>query len=181
MGNETEPTILDSIPDLSNYKSVTDRYFTRRYILNVDDIENNDIMLLIHSNRITLLALAPSHYFFKTRGEYKINFSVGKIDRLSNSVKGKGKKGGQILTPKSVICKIEFGEDNSFTVPCCVKGTLIEVNEGLVNNPELLKEFPDSDGYIAITRSSIELLDAMKNDLLTHEEYMKKLDFSNNK
>ncbi|XP_068619733.1 protein Abitram [Battus philenor] len=172
-----EYNILDSVnlTDLSNFKSFTDRYFSKRYILNVDGIENNDIMLMFHSNRITLLSLAPSHFFFKNDNDYKINFNVGNIDRLTNTVKGKGKKGGQILIPKSVICKIEYSNGKNFDVPACMKGTLIEVNEELVKNPIFLKEEPDSNGFIAIMLSSIANSDSTKSELLDHEQYIKML------
>ncbi|XP_026497301.2 protein Abitram [Vanessa tameamea] len=175
-----EYNILDSIDlnDKSIYKSFTDRYFSKRYILNVDGIENNDIMLMFHSNRITLLCLAPSHFFFKNPDKYNLNFTIGKVDRLSNLVKGKGKKGGQMLTPKSTICKVEWNDGTSFDIPCGMKGTLIEINENLVNNPEILREQPDSDGFIAIMLSSIANSEATKNELLNHEEYLKRVNCS---
>lgn len=164
--------ILDSIPDYSNYKSYTDRYFTKRYVTNVDGTKNNDIMIMFHSNRIALLCLAPSHYFFQNKEEYTINFNVGKVDRRKNTVKGKGKKGGQLLNPKSVICKVEYKDGTSFDVPCCMKGKLIEVNEELVKSPELLREMPDADGFIAVILSSIEISDTTKKELLTPEQYL---------
>ncbi|KPI94193.1 PREDICTED: FAM206 family protein CG9288 [Papilio xuthus] len=170
-----EYNILQSInlEDLSHFKSFTDRYFSKRYVLNVNGIENNDIMLMFHSNRITLISLAPSHFFFKKTDQYKINFSIGNIDRLTNSVKGKGKKGGQMLTANSVICKIEYDDGTMFAIPCCMKGTLIEVNKELTKNPELLREQPDSNGFIAIMLSSIAISDSTKSELLNHEEYVK--------
>lgn len=168
-----EPNILDSIPDMTNLKSFTDRYFSKRYVVNVDGVQNNDIMIMFHSNRIALLSLAPSHSFFKKNDEYKINFSIGKVNRLSNTVKGKGKKGGQVLTPKSVICKVEYADGSSFDIPCCMKGTLVEVNEELVKKPELLKKFPDAEGYIAVILSSIAVSDTTKNEMLVPEEYIK--------
>lgn len=167
--------ILDSIPDLSTFKSFTDRYFSKRYVLNVNGVKNNDIMVMFHSNRITLLSLAPTHFFFKNNTEYKINFSVGKIDRLSNTVKGKGKKGGQKLMPNSVICKVEHADGTSFEVLSCLKGTLVEINEHLVKNPELLRELPDSKGFIAIILSTIAVSESTKNEMLTHEEYIASL------
>lgn len=164
--------ILNSIPDLSSVKSFTDRYFTKRYMLNFGGIENNDIMLMFHSNRIMLVSLAPSHFFFKKNEGYNINFSIGKVDRLSNSVKGKGKTGGQMLIPTSAVCEIVFNDGTSFYVPSGVKGTLIEVNENLIKQPELLKKMPDSDGFIGIVLSSIANSEATKNELLTHEDYI---------
>ncbi|XP_045504005.1 protein Abitram [Colias croceus] len=167
--------ILESIDadSIINHKSFTDRYFAKRFIVNFNGIKNNDIMLMFHSNRIALLCLAPSHFFFKSNKKYKLNFSVGNVDRLSNSVKGKSKKGGQMLTPKSIICKIEYEDGSGIDVPCCMKSTLIEVNEELVVNPELLKKKPDADGFIAIMLSSIAISDATKKELLTYEDYVK--------
>lgn len=175
-----EYNILDSIDlnDESIYKSFTDRYFSKRYILNANGIEHNDIMLLFHSNRITLLCLAPSHFFFKKNDKYSLNFTIGKVDRLSNTVKGKGKKGGQFLTPQSSLCKVEWSDGTEFKIPCGMRGTLIEVNENLVHNPELLREQPDADGFIAIMLSSIAISEATKNQLLTHEEYLQTINFS---
>ncbi|KAI5645754.1 hypothetical protein NE865_02024 [Phthorimaea operculella] len=170
---EKQYNILDSVPDLSDYQTFTERYFTKRYVLDVGGVKNNDIMIMFHSNRIALLCLAPSHFFFKSDGEYKINFTIGKVDRLSNTVKGKGKKGGQGLMPNSVICKIEYPDGTEFSVPCGMKGTLVEINEELVKNPNLLREMPDSDGFIAIILSSIAISEATKNELLPHEEYVK--------
>ncbi|XP_026332299.1 FAM206 family protein CG9288 [Hyposmocoma kahamanoa] len=163
--------ILDSIPDLNNIKSFTERYFSKRYVLNVNGIKNNDVMILFHSNRIALLSLAPSHFFFKKDEEYKINFCVGKLNRLANSVKGKGKKGGQHLIPNSVIGKVEYKDGTSFDILCCMSGTLVEINEELVKSPCLLKSYPDSNGFIAIVLSSIKIADNTKNKMLTHEEY----------
>lgn len=165
--------ILDSVPDLDDIKSFTNRYFSKRYLLNVNDIKNNDIMILFHTNRIALLSLAPSHFFFKNDDKYKINFYVGKYNRLDNSVKGKGKKGGQLLIPKSVIGKVEFKDGTGFEIPCCMAGTLVEINEELVKNPDLLKNYPDSYGFIAIILTSIKIADDTKNNMLTHEDYSK--------
>lgn len=169
--------ILKSI-DLNNkstFKSFTDRYFSKRYIIDVGGIKNNDIMLMFHSNRITLISLAPSHYFFKTSDKFKLNFIIGNVNRLNNSVKGKGKKGGQMLLPKSVICKVEHNDGTSFDIPCGMRGNLVEINENLVKNPELLREKPDSDGFIAIMLSTIAITDATKDELLTPEAYVQKL------
>ncbi|XP_049885426.1 protein Abitram [Pectinophora gossypiella] len=173
-----EPNILDSIPDMSEYKTFTERYFTKRYIVNADNVKNNDIMIMFHSNRIALLTLAPSHFFFKKNGEYKLDFTIGKLDRLNNTVKGKGKKGGQKLFPQSAVCKIEFADGTSFKVPSGMRGTLVEINEELVKEPELLKKYPDSDGFIAIILSSIAVSEATKNELLTPEEYLNSIDSS---
>ncbi|CAK1545589.1 unnamed protein product [Leptosia nina] len=84
-----------------------------------------------------------------------------------------------MLNPKSVICKVEYEDGTSFDVPCCMKSTLIEVNEQLVKKPELLKDKPDADGFIAIMLSSIAISDATKNELLTYEDYIKAVNDGN--
>ncbi|CAH4027644.1 protein Abitram [Pieris brassicae] len=168
--------ILQSIKLDNNYKSFTDRYFTKRYIIDFNGIKNNDIMIMFHSNRVALLCLAPSHFFFQNNNNYKLNFSVGNVDRLSNTVKGKSKKGGQMLNPKSVICKIDYEDGTSFDVPSCMKSTLIEINEQLISDPHLLRKKPDADGFIAILLSSIAISDATKNELLSYEDYINVID-----
>lgn len=169
-------SIIDSIPASALvYKSFTDRYYTKRYVINANSIKNNDIMIMFHSNRIALLCLAPSHFFFNNKEEYSINFKAGGVNRLDNSVKGKGKKGGQKLHNKSAVCKIEYKDGTSFDVPSCMKGALLEVNEELVKNPQLLREFPDADGYIAVILSSIENSELQKSEMLTPELYLESL------
>lgn len=176
-------SILDSIPPSALvYKSFTDRYYTKRYVTNVNGVKNNDLMLMFHSNRIALLCLAPSHFFFNNNEEYSVNFKPGVVNRLDNSVKGKGKKGGQKLLKQSLVCKIEYKKDgNSFNIPSCMNGALLEVNEQLVTRPELLREYPDAEGYIAVILSSIDNSELQKSNMLTSELYLNSLNSEDNK
>ena len=73
------------------------------------------VKILLHSNGICVLTLAPSHPIL-TRGLTvdTVDFQVSKrVNRLQNTVKGKGKKGGQFFSDdKQVWCrKRNVGKD----------------------------------------------------------------------
>lgn len=171
---QSVPDIVDSIPNLE-YKSVTDRYFSRRYCVNVKNEDKNDHLLLFHSNRICLVTLAPSHPLFKSSSDFIVDYQIGNIDRSKNAVKGKGKKGGQLLDSSSILCKILLKDGTEYKVSSCINGKLIEVNEMLSVNPSLLRTHPDSDGYIAVILSNIATSDSRKDELLTEEQYLSTL------
>lgn len=89
----------EGIPSITTYydggkhPGVVDRYFKRFYMPKKSaDGDNEDHLVLNHSNRICLIGLAPSHIAFK-KGIVEINFNIGNCDRSQNQVKGKGKKG----------------------------------------------------------------------------------------
>ncbi|GFY44724.1 protein Abitram [Trichonephila inaurata madagascariensis] len=130
----------------ASHPSVTERYFKTRFIPTYDEC------VLTHSNRLCLITLAPTHPILKENLDViSINFDpVGKVNRLSNKVSGKFKKGGQKLSEKSVLCTVKCNNDCEYTIYSCIVGKLVEVNERLVENPKLLKENPWSEGYIGI-------------------------------
>jgi len=164
------PDIVDSISTEDVYKSVTDRYFSRRYCIDVKGTIGNDHLLLFHSNKICVITLGPSHPIFKKDG-FSVNFQVGNTDRTKNAVKGKGKKGGQILDYNSTLCKIKCSDGDEFAVSSCIKGKLIEVNDALISNPNLLKTNPDSCGYIAVVLTLISTNARIQGELLDSEAY----------
>lgn len=128
--------------------SVTERYFKTRMIP-----ESNQCVL-VHSNRLCLITISPSHPILQESIKIEsIDFeTVGKQkqNRLNNKVSGKFKRGGQKLKEKSVICIIKTSDGCEHTIYSCVSGTLVEINEKLLKEPNLLKDKPWSEGYIAI-------------------------------
>lgn len=173
------PSILDSISSDLEYKSVTDRYFSRRYCINVKDVPKNDHLLLFHSNRICLVTLAPSHPLYSNNSEFTIDFQVGNVDRSKNWVKGKGKKGGQLLDTSSTICKVVCKNGAEYNISSCINGKLIEINEMLLTKPMLLKTHPDSDGYIAVVLANIATSESRKEELLNEEKYLESVSAEN--
>ncbi|XP_012140636.2 protein Abitram [Megachile rotundata] len=158
------------------FPTITDRYFTAYYKLNVQG-PADDICILMHTNRICMLTLAPSHAVFRSDIEItKVDFKVsGKLDRVLNKVSGKSKHGAQPLQTNSNICIITCSNGKTYAIKCCIIGKLVEVNEALLNNPKLLLEPPHKGGYLAIVLPNIKLLDKMKGFLLTQEQYDSKM------
>lgn len=138
--------IEESIPLLHTYPSVVERYFSRR------NIQDSGVCLLQHSNKICLVTLAQDHEIFNRSITVKaVNFQISeKIDRANNKVSGKGKRGGQHINQKSVLCKVELEDGTIFPIEAGLKGKLIEINENLKTNPNLIVQKPDTDGYIAV-------------------------------
>ena len=73
------------------------------------------------------------------------------LNRLSNEVRGKGKKGGQSVDERSVLCFLECQGGERLAVRAGVRGRLVEVNERLSREPGLLREKGDTaEGFVAI-------------------------------
>ncbi|XP_053977942.1 protein Abitram [Hylaeus volcanicus] len=154
------------------FPTITDRYFTAYYKLNVQNTAD-DICILMHSNRICMLALAPSHVVLQSDTQImKVDFKVSnKLDRVLNKVSGKSKHGAQPLQANSNICIITCSNGKTYTIKCCIIGKLIEANEALLQNPKLLLQPPHRGGYLAIVLPNIKHLDKMKASLLTQKQY----------
>lgn len=137
--------IIKSLRIVPEYPSVLERYYKNQIL-------DGDIMISTHSNRISLITLAPNHEILKSNKTIKsIDFSsTKKVNRLDNQVKGKGKKGAQKVSPESILCTIICTDDTTFPIKSCIKGKIIEINKRLVEEPHLLTEKPFTDGYIAI-------------------------------
>ncbi|CAD5110785.1 DgyrCDS152 [Dimorphilus gyrociliatus] len=124
------------------YPSVAERYFTPRYKISANNENGSDQCILIHSNKLSVITLAISHSLYHGKKVIKkIDFQVDKeTNRLSNKVAGKKKHGAQNLNENSILCKIICEDDEVFTVYSCIKGMLVEVNENLIEKPQLLIE-----------------------------------------
>ncbi|XP_078445787.1 single hybrid motif superfamily protein isoform X2 [Wolffia australiana] len=98
----------------------------------------HDYFIHRHANGLCVVGLASSHVSLADDGGVTaVDFNVGKSDRSGMKVTGKRKRNALHLEPNSALCKVNTSAD-SYIVRCCVKGSLLEVNEGLVEHPELL-------------------------------------------
>ena len=172
----TPPPIESSLSMLTGkmFETVERRYYKRYY--KVQDNQEDQVVLL-HSNRICLVSLAPKHPIIQQNLKIEhLEFEVGNkrkpTDRLSNKVSGKGKKGGQSIDEKAILCLIHCENGNKYPVRSCVRGTLIEINPLIVKNPALLVEKPFAEGHLAVVLPKLpEGLVRLKADLLTEEQY----------
>ncbi|KDP36883.1 hypothetical protein JCGZ_08174 [Jatropha curcas] len=126
-----------------------------------------------HANGLCVIGLAPTHMAFKDEGGIStVDFNVGKSDRSGIKVTGKRKKNAQHFESNTALCKV-CTKDSSYIVRCCVKGSLLEVNDKLIKQPELLNSSADREGYIAIIMPKPADWLKVKASLLSLEEYKK--------
>ncbi|KAL3340789.1 hypothetical protein AABB24_029096, partial [Solanum stoloniferum] len=124
-----------------------------------------------HANGLCIIGLAPTHIAFKDEGGVtSVDFNVGKSDRSGIKVSGKRKKNAQHFESNTALCKA-CTKDASYIVRCCVKGSLLEVNDRLIKQPELLNSSADREGYIAIIMPRPADWIKAKTTLLGIEEY----------
>lgn len=162
----------------SIHKSVVERYYTPRYKIDIKKKPCEDQCILTHSNKICLITLAKTHPIISNQKKVeKINFQVSEdVNRLENKVMGKGKKGGQWLTELAPLCTVTCSDTSEYTLYSCVRGTLIEVNENLVENPALLTEKTQGEGYLAIVIPKLGEYKTQIGKLLTQEQYEEALE-----
>ncbi|KAI0231520.1 Protein Abitram [Lamellibrachia satsuma] len=156
-----------------SHASVVDRYFTKRYVTDINNKHGEDQCVLMHSNRICVITLAPSHPILdEGKSVTQVNFKVNAhMDRLNNKVTGKAKKGAQMLDSRSLLCFVTCTDGSTYTLRSCIKGGLIEANEQLVDHPELLTQKPSTNGYIAIILTRLQSHEQEMAKLLTQEQY----------
>ena len=127
-----------------------------------------------HSNHLILFGVASTHDLIQKfragvldASTLEISFDrKGKSSKLENTQKisGKKKNNAIFLTPESIICEIRChlspeyqsshpDEDKEVVYkPRCLLDApkLLELNTKLLENPRLLLEKPESEGFVAI-------------------------------
>ncbi|KAI5402774.1 uncharacterized protein LOC127084411 [Lathyrus oleraceus] len=133
----------------------------------------HDQYIYRHANGLCVIGLAASHIAFKDEGGITaIDYNVGKSDRSGVKVTGKRKKNAQQFEANTALCKVSTKKD-SYIVRCCVKGSLLEVNQQLVTHPELLNVSANREGYIAIMMPRPADWLKIKASLVSLHEYKK--------
>lgn len=162
----------DDVPSITeyykgDYPCIVERYFTRFYWRLTDHVnENQDHVVLFHSNRLCLIGLAKSHVAI-SKGIVSINYNVGNCDRSLNKVKGKHKKGGMNLQPTTLLAELICKDGSAYKVVSCITGKLIETNS-LIDSEKLSIE---GDGYIAVILCKPENCDRIKSSLIAEKDY----------
>jgi glycine cleavage system H lipoate-binding protein len=90
-----------------------------------------------------------------------------KVNRLEAVVRGKGKKGAQVAMPDSTLAIVETEDGVTYHVKSHVRGKIVEVNERLVNDPDLVRTDPCGAGYVAMVLPKVpDGLDELKQRLV---------------
>lgn len=173
----------DSDSKRAHYLSYTDRYFNRYYKLNVK-YDNNDHLILVHSNKVAVCTIAPSHPVLDS-SKYKI-IRVEFVQQVNEEMSGKHKHNAKRLNNVQALCKIitskisqqtienkEELEEETFVVYSCLNAKLVEINEKLLKNPELLQTKAATEGFLAIMITNLDTWKEQISSLTTHEEYVK--------
>ncbi|XP_022087708.1 protein Simiate-like [Acanthaster planci] len=171
---DTKVTDSGEQPPLSgSYPSVVERYYTTRYKIDVNGKSCEDFCVLKHSNKVCLVTIAKGHPLLRENKQIqKVDFQVGaSTNRMKNKVIGKRKKGGQWLNQTAELCKVTCSDSTCYTMYSCISAKLIEVNETLLENPQLIQTKPCGEGYIAIVLPKLGGCDLQMDKLLTPAQY----------
>ncbi|ESQ27535.1 hypothetical protein EUTSA_v10019087mg [Eutrema salsugineum] len=176
--DELRNLLLSDIGDLPlSPPSATQVNFVSYFITDFTK-SGHDQYIYRHANGLCVIGLAPTHIAFKDEGGItNIDFNVGKSDRSVLKVSGKRKKNAMRSESNTALCKVSTAND-SYIVRCCVKGSLLEVNERLIKQPQLLNSSADREGYIAIIMPRPADWTKNKESLITLEEYKEKKEVS---
>ncbi|KAI3816977.1 hypothetical protein L1987_10763 [Smallanthus sonchifolius] len=133
----------------------------------------HDQYIYRHANGLCVIGLAAGHVAFKDEGVVTaVDFNVGKSNRSEIKVTGKRKRNAQQFEPNTALCKV-CTNHAFYIVRCCVKGSLLEVNERLIKQPQLLNSSADREGYIAIIMPKPADWHKIKDSFITFDEYKK--------
>lgn len=86
-------------------------------------------------------------------------------------VRGKKKKGGIMAHPETNLCEISCDSGDVYAVRCCVKGTIVEYNTELADNPNLVMEKPLTNGYLAVVLPRPDKIKTAVDDLLNADKF----------
>lgn len=159
--------------EIPEHIPVVDRYYTKRYAINLRGKACEDMCILSHSNKISIVTIAEGHPIIMGG---KTICQVDFQNRMENKVTGKGKRGAQSLTPTSALCTVTCTDESKYILSCGIKGQLIEVNDTLVHKPQLLVTRPQAEGYIAVVLSKLNNYEKEMATLLPADKYMEVVD-----
>lgn len=159
---------------LPDFPTPSERYFDIRVMSGTDRSswfgEVGDQCIMFHSNKVCLICLAPTHDVItqdKTVSKIDYRFEgYENIDRVQSKPQGKSKKGCQKMHKNSPVCAMHCSDGTKYVITACMNSRLLEVNERIVENPELVKRYPLSRGFIAITQpNNWKLMNEIKDSL----------------
>ena len=105
------------------FGSIIDRYYTQLFGVDLPGgNEKHDVYVNMHSNKVCVVGLAPSHFLLKNKATIKrVSFDVevnGRRRDLSKMViSGKKKHGAFKLQANSILAEVEDSDGNVYSIP----------------------------------------------------------------
>lgn len=177
-GARTLPTLG---PDgWARYPSVTERYYSKHVMSNHQSLHQHSngcarptppctsslashCMLATGAHRASVLVLgricvlgvAASHPMLQpplriTGVAFRSHDSKNLMD---TAVRGKKKAGAVFVTPRDMVCTVTVSDGSEVVLYACVRASVVEVNQRLIERPELLGS---PEGYVAILMPKLE-------------------------
>ena len=146
----------------SRFPTLLERYFTSHVL-------SNHQVVSVHSNGLCMLNVDPSAPMMQpphriTAVNYRSHDSK---NLLANTVSGKKKIGAVFVLPRDMVCTLAVsdgsGGESEVALFGCVRGSVIEVNQRLIEHPELLGT---PEGYVAIIMPKLSEKRSIGEELL---------------
>jgi len=122
-----------------------------------------------------LVGLAPSHPILANKKKVvSVSFpdgENGRRDLTGMQISGKKKHGSADMDIHSVLCTVTCEDGSSHILYACVRGKLYELNMRLKEQPSLLNDYPEAEGFIAITMCQSQRLDKELSTLMKADAY----------
>eukprot|EP01113_Clastostelium_recurvatum_P041271 TRINITY_DN6529_c0_g1_i1.p1 TRINITY_DN6529_c0_g1~~TRINITY_DN6529_c0_g1_i1.p1 ORF type:complete len:201 (-),score=31.12 TRINITY_DN6529_c0_g1_i1:192-770(-) len=171
-------------------RSLIERYYEEAFF---ESPCGEDQYVNQHTNGICVVGVAPGHPIIAEKKRVKkVNFDITNKSRLDNKVVGKGKKGGLWLDADTPLCTIECDDGSLYTLRCCIRGSLLEVNDRLVHQPTLIGgsgsgsgsgdgggggvggDLSLTEGFLAIVMPKKDEMDDVTKGLTSYHDYCTK-------
>lgn len=154
------------------HPSVIERYY-KRYFDKREDRPDEDVCVLVHSNKMCIVTITPEHKALKSGPIKSIRYIVETGGKKVGDVHGKRKLQAIKTRAGMPLCEIISGDGTPYIIKCPVRGKLCELNEKFDNDLTIFDNMPETNGYLAI------ILHYFCNDkdvcsyLLTEEQYLR--------
>ncbi|RUP51186.1 hypothetical protein BC936DRAFT_149507 [Jimgerdemannia flammicorona] len=146
-------------------------YFTTHYFL-ATDVNEGDLTIRQAPNKLCVISLAKRH---PGRGSGKDDLSPLSITFSDfKGIVGKNKKHAPTVNSISPLAEITTADGNIHIVRAAVHGQVMELNERLLKEPMLMRQKPDTEGFIAIIKPKIENSEKALSHCVTEEKWHEK-------
>ena len=107
------------------FGSVVERYYTQLYQTDFKGRDHHDHFVYMHSNRMCVMGIAPSHEIFSnlaTNPVQSISFAIKNRGRVTRdltqlSFSGKRKKGTPSVEGSTTICQVTMADGRVYNIP----------------------------------------------------------------